>query len=417
MKYKFEVIENSLVVTDTIKNQIVLDVPKSNVYYESSELNKANACIYSTTLEDKHEAVLFICKLSQATNSDGAVFTKETFLEFSRKNLSTSTALSSTATVENNATPSEEINTSIPINEVTITNDIVTVNSEASKHNGLVTGATNGRHLYIFNGLKNILDVTATTTEATLLPGANVEITALGDASKNITGNSWNSSVYSQESFDPNLIDFAVTVEIESVTGTIREMFGLDDNPTQNNSYNSIEYAVYQVNNYFYSRVYEKGAAKIIPNYTTFYFQVGDQVGVKCVNGVVSYFVLRNGVETVIYTASEKATSPLYFKAAFNRGNSSSGASFLGGVKFYTATKQDSFTVKLDGVAGELVSETHKTNLKFAGIDLLTGSTYSKLQFKRIDSDKFKDSQGFLKIDLAHSYIGLYNTVSKVINH
>ena len=59
--------------------------------------------------------------------------------------------------------------------------------------------------------------------------------------------------------FDPLTENFAVSWLVESITGTIREMGGLDDIAQQNNFYSSIAYAVYQVNNYFYSYVYEKG--------------------------------------------------------------------------------------------------------------------------------------------------------------
>mgnify|MGYP000630961562 CR=1 FL=1 len=297
------------------------------------------------------------------------------------------------------------ITESEPIHTITQNLGITTIDSRTSKYNGLEVGGSNGKHKYTFTGLKNTVDVLGTATDANLVAGLNTDLVN-GVASKNIAGNTWNSSVYSQESFDPNVLDFAVTVEIESITGTIKEMFGLDDNPTQNNSYSSIEYAVYQVNSYFYSYIYEKGQSKKIDGYTTFYFQVGDYVGVKCVNGIVSYFVLRSGVETIITTSKVVATTPLYFKAAFNRGNTSSGASVLGGVKFYTAQRQDTFSINIEGNATDLISETDKETLKDnAGVEMLTGSTYSKLDFNRSTTQRFNN--GLYPLDLSHIYIGL----------
>ena len=300
-----------------------------------------------------------------------------------------------------------------PAHTITQASGITTIDARASKYQGLEVGGSNGVHRYTFQGQKNTVDLLGSTTPATLNAGTNVNISS-GVVSKNITGNTWNASAYSTESFDPNVMDFAVTVEVESTTGTIREMIGLDDNPTQNNSYTSLDFAISQVNNYFYSRVYENGAATVIPNYTTFYFQVGDKIGVKCINGYVTYFVLRGTTVTDIYTSLKKATTPLYFKTALNRGNASSGASAVGNIEFYTSQKIDTYSLSIEGNSISSISDNDKDNLKNnAGIEFLSGSTYSLFDFTRTNSIRF--GNGLLPIDLTHVYRGLDNNIQTTI--
>lgn len=301
------------------------------------------------------------------------------------------------------------INEDMSVISISTENEITTIDARQSTTNGNVTGAVSGKHGYIFQGQFNKPKLAGATTPITLNAGTNVTITG-DEVIKNITGNSWNSSFYSTETFDPLVENFAISWLVESVDGTIREMGGLDDNATANNSYNSIEYAIYQVNNYFYSRVYEKGASIIIPNYTTFYLQIGDRLGIKVIDQIVTYFVLRGSTVYDIYTSNSKATTPLQFKGAFNRGNTSSGASRMGGVAIHTETEIDNFKVNIVGSASDVVSDEDKELLsKEAGIELLTSATYSKLELTRKDTDVFKNGGVPYEIEVTHEYRSLAN--------
>ena len=281
---------------------------------------------------------------------------------------------------------------------------ITTLDARQSTANGTVTGDTSGKHEWFFRGLKNVPKLTGSRTSLNINPNGNVNISG-EDAIKNVAGNSWNSSFYSTETFDPLTENFAISWLVESVTGTIREMGGLDDNATANSSYSSIEYAIYQVNNYFYSRVYEKGASIIIPNYTNLILQVGDRLGIKVINQVVTYFVLRGSTIYDIYTSLTPATTPLQFKGAFNRGNASSGASLIGDVDVHSETELDNFIIKIEGSSSDILSDEHKELLKNeAGIISLTESTYSKLQFTKDVSGKFQNDK-----EVTHEYRSLTN--------
>lgn len=335
-------------------------------------------------------------------------------------------------TIDENGFPFEDTKKDVIfVNDETITSDVVPlsiatanrIDSRASKFQGIATGSTGGIHKYNFVTEANTVDLLGATTPATILLGTNVTLLAPDSYEKSITGNTWNSYIYSQESFDPTTTDFAVSWLVENVgldgddgvTGTIREMGGLDNNPTQNGSYSSIEFAIYQVNNYFYSRVYEGGAAIIIPNYTTFYFQIGDRMGVKCIDGVVSYFVIRGTTETVIYTSLKKATEPLFFKAAFNRGDGSSGHSELGGVVFHVAQKKVIHSVEILGESTADITDEDKEKLKTVGIENVNGK-YSDILFDRSNGSRFNNSGTPYNLDYSHSYFGVVPQDLKIIN-
>ena len=289
-------------------------------------------------------------------------------------------------------------------------NGLARLDARASSHNGVETGGAQGRHAWLFSTEYDSVDVLGERSAIDIVANANVTVNDV-EVEKSNTGNSWNSSFYSAQSFNPIIEDFAVSWLVEDVTGTIREMGGLDDKPDQNNSYTSIDYAVYQVNNYFYSRVYEKGIQAAIPNYSNFYFQVGDRIGIKCVNRIISYFVIRNGAEIIIYTSKEKASVPLFFKAAFNRGAGSSGHSNIGNVEWHTAKVHSSYTVKIEGYANEVVSNEDIERLRNVGIDINIGATYCDLQWSKLSIEKFGGPNPF-PLDYTHSYIGAVSQVT-----
>ena len=304
---------------------------------------------------------------------------------------------------------------SVPESTVSETLGVHSIDSSASTFLGLATGASSGVHEYSFNGFKNTVDLSAVGTPITIVAGTNVTITG-NNVIKNIDGNTWNSSFSSAESFDPLIQDFAFTWEIEDVTGTIREMAGLDDNPAQNNSYSSIEYAVYQVNNYFYSRVYEKGAALAIPNYTTFYFQAGDRCGVRVVDGIATYYVDRAGTITDIHTSTAPTAVPMYFKAAFNRGNTSSGASSLGNVLYHDATVPSTVNYTIRGPSADPITQEHKDELsRVLGMQVQAGATYGNVQFSRLTTSKFMNGPTPYDITMKHAYFGMYGQDIKTL--
>ena len=87
MAFKFEIIENSLVITDDVNNEVLLDSPKREVYYDSEALKKDFATIYDTSSLNKKDSKVFNCAFAYAIKADGAAFTKTAFVEFCRANL------------------------------------------------------------------------------------------------------------------------------------------------------------------------------------------------------------------------------------------------------------------------------------------------------------------------------------------
>lgn len=323
---------------------------------------------------------------------------------------------SDVSVMSSNTNSNSVVNGLVSVVKPVLADGIHRLDARESIYNDQVVGAVDGRHYWVLQRKSNTVDLFGTTQPITITAGAKVDVNGL-DVEKNVTGNSWNASFYSGQAFDPTVEDFAVSWLVENTTGTIREMGGLDNNPSQNNSYNSMEFAIYQVNNYFYSRVYESGAAIVIPNYTTFYLQVGDRLGIKCVNQVVSYFVLRAGVETIIYTSAKKATDPLYFKGAFNRGNSSSGHSSIGSVEWHTGKTLINNTAVISGNSTDTLAFRHLPEGGKVGIEFNPTCKYSDLTYTALDSDKFKDTNGNIyPLDFTHGFfagasqsIGLIN--------
>lgn len=294
-----------------------------------------------------------------------------------------------------------------------ITNNSPQYNVDASKstHKCKEVGGVSGFHRWFLSGNRNTVDVLASGTPITMIANANVTING-NNFEKSITGNSWNSSGYSQESFDPLNQDFAFTWAVESITGTIREMGGLDNNPTQNNSYTSLEHAIYQVSGNFYNRVYETGAQKVT-NMGNIPLSVGDRLGIRVETCKVTYFILRGSIITDVYVSEKELSVPVQFKTSLNRGTSSSGASVLGDIQYHTVTKPESFFLQFDGYATDLISDEDKERIKKeAGLTLQSGSTYSNWQFERDSIDRFSNQN----IDIKHVYIGDYNTSMETVN-
>lgn len=90
MTYKFEIINRSLVITDTNTNKPVLDQPKRNLYYNVKYLlnDDEEVVIQDLQLANK-DIVLFKRKLSECVDATDTPFTQSTFSEFVRNNLGT----------------------------------------------------------------------------------------------------------------------------------------------------------------------------------------------------------------------------------------------------------------------------------------------------------------------------------------
>lgn len=306
--------------------------------------------------------------------------------------------------VMNSSNSNSVVNGLISVVNPSVNGDIRRLDARESVYNDQAVGAVDGRHYWVLQRKSNTVDLFGTTQPISIVAGAKVDVNGV-EVEKNVTGNSWNASFYSGQAFDPTAEDFAISWLVEDVTGTIREMGGLDNNPSQNNSYSSMEFAIYQVNNYFYSRVYESGAAIVMPNYTTFYLQIGDRLGIKCINQVVKYFVIRDGVETVIYTSAKKATEPLYFKGAFNRGNASSGHSNIGAVEWHVGKTTTNNTAVVSGNSTDTLEPRHLIEGDKIGVDFNPTSKYSDLTYTPLSSDKFKDGNGTpYPLDYTHGF-------------
>ena len=87
MANKFEIIENSLVVTDTNEGKILLDAPKNDLYYINSDLEGELVVLYNTSSSNKHGSKIHTSNLSDAVDESNSAFTKETFINFCRENL------------------------------------------------------------------------------------------------------------------------------------------------------------------------------------------------------------------------------------------------------------------------------------------------------------------------------------------
>ena len=87
MSYKFEIREdNYLVVRDTdivnVVDNVMLDIPKNDVYYDISELKKGNIFIYDKDSVNIKSSGVFQQTLSSCLDENSVVFTKETFIDW-----------------------------------------------------------------------------------------------------------------------------------------------------------------------------------------------------------------------------------------------------------------------------------------------------------------------------------------------
>jgi len=111
MAYKFEIINKSLVITDTENIAPPFDFPKADVYYSSHELNRP---IPIVSIKEKYTFEhKFQCFLSDAIDKNNIPFTFETFVSFARSYLGFNTASGGSDAVANNYTELLTVDTSL----------------------------------------------------------------------------------------------------------------------------------------------------------------------------------------------------------------------------------------------------------------------------------------------------------------
>lgn len=272
------------------------------------------------------------------------------------------------------------------------------IDCRASTNDGVASGGTMGDHSYSISTQRNYLDILAGDSDIALSAGANVVVNADGDYVKSITGNSWNSWFKSADVvFEPGMTDAMISWEIESTTGTIREMGCLDDNPDANASYTSGEYCLYQLSAsqlYIYEKtlnVYRHAIS----------LSVGDRLGIHVEEGLVKYIHLRGNVPTVVFTSQTKALTPLSFKGVLNRGSASSGAAVMGDIKLHDTMVSRGIGVRVLGAATAEVSDEDKTKLSTIGLTVDEGSLYSMITAEKITNSRFLAGMTY---SISHGY-------------
>jgi hypothetical protein len=201
---------------------------------------------------------------------------------------------------------------------------------------------------------------------------------------KDVSGNTWNASAYSQETAGKDGLDFAFSWEVEAIAGTIREMVGINQSAQDSASYQHIDYAIYQVNKNVYA--YEGGKSMGI-NLLSSSLAIGDRLGIQVTSRGVEYFVQRLSGEFEVFY---KSTVPFVigdysFDTSLNRGDGSSGNSKVTNIKIHTLQKTESFVSTVEGFYNETVSEDIVSK---SGIEILE-STYGDFKFRKSTSSKF----------------------------
>ncbi len=90
MANKIEIIETSLVVTDTITGDIIAEWPKRDIYFDTQKLNETPSQLqfYDTNSVNEDASAVFKRPLADCVESDGlTVFTPTTLRAFARVNL------------------------------------------------------------------------------------------------------------------------------------------------------------------------------------------------------------------------------------------------------------------------------------------------------------------------------------------
>jgi len=87
MAIKIEIINNSLVVYDIKEEVVLIDVPKSRVYYDIKALENYDNIEFVKLYPDELNVTSKKIMLSEAVDDTLTPFTRETFFSFCRTNL------------------------------------------------------------------------------------------------------------------------------------------------------------------------------------------------------------------------------------------------------------------------------------------------------------------------------------------
>lgn len=87
MIYKFEIVNKSLVITNTTTGKLVLDQPKRNLYYNVKDLSVNDKVTIQDLQLPYGDIVSFKADLEDCVDATSTPFTKTTFSEFCRTNL------------------------------------------------------------------------------------------------------------------------------------------------------------------------------------------------------------------------------------------------------------------------------------------------------------------------------------------
>lgn len=269
------------------------------------------------------------------------------------------------------------------------------LDGQASEFDGVPKGGTLGRHTLGITTTRAFLTDYTSSTGVPLTAGANVTFDSAADMfTKSNSGNSWNAWFQSTDHVilagQDGIVSWPIEPDFDNdgdtgAQGTVREMGGLDDNPSANASYSSGEFMLYQVNAttvYVYENGSNKGSFPQPMN-------VGDRLGIKIVDGEVFYIHIRGTTETVITKSTKTTNQDLYFKGALNRGVGSSGHASMGDVQLHSELENRLVTAYIHGAANEFITSDDVVRLLNVGLNVNTGSTYSLVSVEKIVSTKY----------------------------
>ncbi len=185
-----------------------------------------------------------------------------------------------------------------------------TVNNVAASTvtSGAAAGAT---ALQISDISEIISEGNIPTGKLTLNSSGSKTVTLNGNnfTSSGGTDNTWDTHVYSSEHYTSPLV-----LQFEVGTTGLRYMVGLNEDPTINTSYSSIDYAFYQAENSF--TIYESGYQQT-PNGGAFTYATGDKLSIVYDGTNVYYY--HN--ETLKRTVSNVGTKDFYFDSSLYDNN------------------------------------------------------------------------------------------------
>lgn len=300
-----------------------------------------------------------------------------------------------------------------PIHTISPLGSAYRVDSRASESNGIVTGAIQGYHRYTFTGLANEINVLGARTADTLTL-VNANGTLAGNTfTKTDTSNAWNSGAYGTKMFNADEEDFAVSMSVESTTGTIREMFGISRNNTSS-SYTSLDFATYQVNTYLNRAVYVLGAS-INAGGSNIVHEVGGRQGLEVKRGIVKFFTINAAGTVIQYLDTpipHRAVGSYFMKCSASRGQGESGAAVVSDMSYHSEYTPTTQSVSITGHCQATVTEEHIAQLKsIFGIVVDTNSLYCDLVMGRTLTNRSDDGTGsdVHPVDITHSYFNSGN--------